>query len=348
MEDLAPIAEGMTGSDSTSAPSSIIVPFFPSSHKSVKSNDEYPFVMEGWGTVVATHSKQKIHQKRKGGGVRNGITCFSRQSRQRFMLKTGRICWDSIPKSRCFYLRVTFLPPQGSLARPKKSLAMFWERLRAFFASDGYSVVWKQEYMRNGHWHVHMVLVAWKMPRSLANRDHAECDAELPPDFVDVLAEWTARTWSKALGWKGGERCPENATYCEKVRSVRGALAYIAKGPSAHSAKWYATNVPDGAKPEGRWWGVIGARLPENHQEESISATEFHGVRRILVKTVEHRSKGACHLPIWSPSSPVTAVGGAHDGTLYDSVKKYVEDTRKASEPASPVQNIDEPLQVAA
>jgi hypothetical protein len=339
--------EGVAESGGTSVPRGPTVMSLPSSHKDVKSYDEYPFVIEGSGTVVATHLKQKIHQKRKGGGARNGVTFFSKQSRQRFMLKTARICWDSVPKSRCFYLRVTFLPPQGSLARPKRSLAMFWERLRAFLGSRGYSVVWKQEYMRSGDWHVHMLLVVWRMPRSLANRDHVELDAKLPADFARVLAEWTARTWGRALGWKG-QQCPKDATWCEKVRSVRRVVGYSMKGPSVHSAKWYATKVPDGAKPDGRWWGVIGARLPENHQEQGISATEFYGVRRLLVKAVESRSRGACHLPIWSRWSPVTAVAGTCDGALYDSIRAYVESSRNASQRVTPAQDAEELSEVAA
>ena len=293
--------------------------------------------------------KERTHlQTRKRGGERNAVTCFSRGSRQRFTFTKAKVCWDAVPKSRCFCLRVTFLPPRGSLARPKECLALFRKRLQAFLGADAFSVVWKQEYTRNGDWHVHMILVIWKMPRSLARRDHIECDAKLPADFVDVLAEWTARTWSKALGWKGDERCPENATYCEKVRTVRGSLNYLAKSP-VHSAKWYETKVPESARPEGRWWGVSGVKmLPKNYRQLDITVPELQEVRKILIDVVGNRSSGACHLPIWSATSPMTAIGGASDGELFDEVKKYVENMRKASELVAPVQNIDDLLEVAA
>jgi len=349
MENLEVMAEGVAEFGGTPVPSPTVVPLYPSSHKRPKSNERYRCVVQSSGTLVRVSMKEKTHQQRKGGGIRNGVSCFSRQSRQRFMFKKAMICWDSIPKSRCFCLRVTFLPPEGSLARSKACLRSYRKRLSAFLGSDGFSGLWKQEYTRNGDWHVHMVLVIWKMPRSLAKRDHVECNAELPADFADVLAEWTARTWGNVLGWNGEERCPADATWCEKARNVQRTLGYLTKGRWVHSAKWYETKVPEGAQPEGRWWGVIGGKmLPNQYQGLDITMAEFHQVRRILANVVEHRASGACHLPIWSATSSLTAVGGAHDGTLYDSVKKYVEDTRKASEPAPPVQNIDEPLQVAA
>lgn len=349
MENLEVMAKGVAEFGGTPAPSPTVVPLYPSSHKDPKSYDKYRFVIEGSGTLVQVCLKERIYlQTRKGGGDRNAVNCFSRGSRQRLMFTKAKICWDSIPKSRFFHLRVTFLPPQGSLARPKECLALFWKRLQAFLGSRGYSSVWKQEYTRNGDWHVHMILVIWKMPRSLARRDHIECDAKLPADFVDVLAEWTARTWSKALGWKGDERCPENATYCDKVRTVRGALNYLAKGP-VHNAKWYETKVPESARPEGRWWGVAGAKmLPKHYQEVGITLPELQEVRKILADVVGNRSSGACHLPIWSATSPMTAVGGASDGELFDEVKKYVENMRKASELVAPVQNIGDPLKAAA
>jgi len=138
----------------------------PSSHKIPKSNDRYRCVVQSSGTLVRVCLKEKIHQKRKGGGVRNGVSFFSRQFRQRFMFKKAMICWDSIPKSRFFYLRVTFLPPQGSLARSKACLRSYRKRLSAFLGSDGYSVVWKQEYMRNGHWHAQ--ICSWWFGKCLA------------------------------------------------------------------------------------------------------------------------------------------------------------------------------------
>jgi hypothetical protein len=298
-----------------------------------KSNDEHRFVVEGSGTLVRVRPKERIHSNaRKGGGKRNSVSRFSRGSRQRFAFRTAEICWDSIPKSRCFYLRVTFLPPQGSLNRPKKCLALFWKRLQAFFGPGGYSGVWKQEYTRNGAWHVHIFLVIWRTPRSLARRDRIECNAELPVDFSGILAGWTARAWSSALGWKGEGRCPENATYCEKVRSVRGAVNYLAKGPG-QNAKGYETNVPKSARPEGRWWGIVGAkRLPKSYQSVDATLSEFQEVRRNLADVVGNRSSGACQLPIWSATSPLTAIGGAFDGELFEEVKRHVDTMRSASQ----------------
>jgi hypothetical protein len=349
MENLEVMAEGVAEFGGTPAPSPTVVPLYPSSHKYPKSFDEYSCVIRGSGTLVQVCLKERMHvQTRKGGGERNAVNCFSRGSRQRFTFMRAKICWDSIPKSRCFHLRVTFLPPQGSLSRPKECLVLFWKRLQAFLGLRGYSGVWKQEYTRNGDWHLHIILVVWNMPRSLARRDHIECDVELPADFVDVLAEWTARTWSKALGWKGEERCPENATYCKRVMNVRGAVNYLAKGP-VHNAKWYETKVPESARPEGRWWGAAGVKmLPKDYRQFGITVPELQEVRKILADVVGNRSSGACHLPIWSATSPMTAVGGTSDGELFDEVKKCVENIRNASELVAPVQNIDDPLEVAA
>lgn len=318
-------------------------------HERSKSDDGRRFILEGSGTLVRVCSKERVHlQTRRGGGERNAVNCFSTGSRQRFMFTRAKICWDSISRSRCFCLRMTFLPPEGSLARPKKCLGVFWRRLQAFLGPSGYSSVWKQEYTRNGSWHVHIFLAIWRMPRSLARRDHIECDDKLPADFVDVLAEWTARAWSSALGWKGEGRCPENATYCEKVRSVRGAVNYLAKGPF-RNAKWYESKVPESARPEGRWWGVRGMKmLPEHRQALDITMPELQEVRRIMADHVGNRPSGGCHLPIWSPTSPMTAVGGASDGELFDEVKKCVENMRQVSEPATALQMTDDPLEVAA
>jgi hypothetical protein len=209
-------------------------------------------------------------------------------------------------------------------------MAALRNRLASYFDSDGFSAFWKQEFTSGGDWHLQMLLVIWKLPASLAKEWDIGRDDALPPEFLDRIQAWIARTWRSTLGMERGDGSPDGLFYCKRVSKVIGAALYMCKGPFAQNGKGYQTRLPPCVESSGRWWGLSGRELRDNRSVE-VSAREFYDARRLLKKEMESRPKTGYVPRIFSRLSGMDLAVGGGDGTVYDRIVEYFMCGREAA-----------------
>jgi len=290
------------------------------------------YVLEGSGKRVSVHVVSPIHNKRKGGGIRAPVTWFSSQSRKHMMLACAAISWTQVPKERCFFVKLTHRYVSSTTPSPKVCHHRLHERFISYLGSDGFAAVWKQEFTSAGEWHLHMFLTVWRLPRSLAKEWNIARDDDLPPEFLNRLQGWIARTWCSILGTEPGDESIDSLSYCKYVLTVEGAVNYVRKGPGSHNRKRHQAMLPDSLRACGRWWGLWGSKLfPRNPRFVELSTQEFHDVRRLVRKEMEsHPEKG--YVPhIYSPVSGMDIVAGGKEDGFWKALFEYVSQRRRAA-----------------
>lgn len=308
---------------------------YPRSHIRPQSGDGSPVVhvLEGSGTYVAVETYHAIPQIRRGGGVREHVTYFSRQSRKRMMFACSKICWDSLPPGRLFFITVkTVERGHDSAARLNDGLGRLRKRMERLFGSSGYACFLKKERGWGGRWHAHLVLYVNHTPEALAQDFGVPADGLLPVEFDTRLREWLQCAWQEVTncGRRAVSKCPE--VYCERARDARAVVGYLLKGPGSGSGKAHETMLPQGSEPCGRWWSLWSSQVfPRNPFSMVLSLQESYQVRRLLRRWKEGQSSHRVMLRIWSDLSPMRTVGGHGDGSLYRSLSEYVRRLRQGS-----------------
>jgi hypothetical protein len=166
-----------------------------------------------------------------GGGKREIITTFSRQSRSRLMRRLAMVKKDALP------LFVTLTYPSEWCEDSK----VYKEHVHAFFMVlkryfPDYGAIWKLEFQKRGAPHYHMFL--WGVP-------------------LDKAMELIPRLWYRIAGsedenhlfWHMGLLRDGNNNCCDRVRSWKGVRSYASKYLCKNNNKDIAA---------GRFWGCVG------------------------------------------------------------------------------------------
>jgi hypothetical protein len=311
-------------------PSSAPVPY-PSSHNSpnIQLLAERTFELRASGSVVALRSVSPVHRSHKGGGPRAAVSGFSRQSCQRFVIADASIWWSRIPESRLFDVEVPSRSPNRCTLTEKACREKLRKRMLSWFGPDGFSAMWKREYGSAGEWHVHVLLVVWRLPQSVAKACGVNRDSEIPDEFLGILRDWIARTWTTIVGGRDAPVGTVAPTYCTLVLDVRAASRYVTKGPASKHAKRHQAMLPDPDVPSGRWWGFWKRQLlPREPVLMGLTAKEYFDVKRMLRKVAQTRARGAWKPPIWSPFSGMSIISSGADGRLFEAITAYITSER--------------------
>lgn len=166
-----------------------------------------------------------------GGGKRNGIKGFSRQSRRRLLNTIGSVRRDAdLP----YFITLTYPDRFPTVERSKRDLKVFLQRFEREFPNSG--LIWKLEPQERGAPHFHML--AWR---------------------VGNILGWVIKNWYEIAGdgdknhflfhaglLRGSKPC------VQKVKSFKGVWSYASKyiGKTFEVAEW-------GSQWTGRFWGVL-------------------------------------------------------------------------------------------
>ena len=170
-----------------------------------------------------------------GGGKRQNIKQFSKQSRQRLMRTIARIRRDAdLP----MFVTLTYPNDYPHPAKSKVHLDMFFKRFHRRYPKAG--GIWKLEPQERGAPHYHLLI--WGV------------------EYLELL-KWVPQAWFEIAGggdelhlkWHKGQLGNGNLPCVAKVKSFKGVWAYAAKylGKTFEAAGW-------GKMWTGRFWGVIG------------------------------------------------------------------------------------------
>lgn len=335
MESLAAIAASTSDFGSMPMAHPAAVSFYPRSHTGPQSGNGSPiaYALEGSGTFVTAKVYHKLPQVRLGGGVRQRVTAFSRESRKRMMFACSKICWDSLPPDRLFFITVkTVERGHDSAAWLNKGLGRLRKRMERLFGPSGYACVLKKERGWGGRWHAHLVLYIVQPPETLARDLEFSGGGRLPIEFDIRMRKWLQGAWREIAGYGTGETSKSSVVFCERARDAKAVSRYLLKGPGAGSGKAHQTSLPPGSEPCGKWWSMWGSKaFPRDEVSEGLTAREFFDVRRLMRRWKDGQSSHRVTLHIWSASSPMSTVGGQSDGSLRRSLSEYVRRLREGT-----------------
>jgi hypothetical protein len=176
-------------------------------------------------------------KRRSGGGVRGGVECFSRGSRLRMLETVARVKRRSL----CRALFVTLTYPADfshDAVEWHNDLEVWWKRVGRRWPSG--ACVWRLEPQKRGAPHFHLLVFGVRF----------------------MAHEWLRDTWSGVVGDTSADFLSA-CTSVERVRSVKGAWAYVSKyvGKTAPGV-WIDPATGECITP-GRFWGVKGrGRVP--------------------------------------------------------------------------------------
>lgn len=160
---------------------------------------------------------------------RDRIECFTESSRKRF----GRYLKNAKARYRSF-ITLTYPPGYGISGRQcKRDLDAFIKRFRRFSSSKrNWSIVWWQEWQKNGRLHYHL----------------------LSTEYIhhNRIAGW----WYDICGSKNRDHFKAGT----EIRKIRGNPSQLSSYAVKYAVKSEQKQVPRGFSIPGRFWGVVGYR----------------------------------------------------------------------------------------
>lgn len=220
------------------------------------------------GTVL--HLESRARDKKPPGveqEKRGKIKLWAAKSRMRFKVDLGMIPREDM--ERAFACAVTypaeFPAPddhgvyKGHLHRLKQALVREW-------GASGY---WKLEFQKRGAAHYHLIVFG------------------IPAEALPQFRQWLSRTWFEIVA-SGDSKHLRAGTECDLVRSVGGAMSYMAKYISKD----------DQTRPgnfTGRYWGKINTHEIPRCEEGSLmcsdkAAVKINRIRRKLINAYTMQS----------------------------------------------------------
>ena len=208
------------------------------------SNDIKGFFNVQRGKIVRGVCGGPIRNVDRSVGLRNRerVTDFSDSSRKRFR----RYLVNAKARYRVF-ITLTYPPDYGEdPRRAKRDLDAFSKAYKRVRESKTFSAAWFLEYQKNGRIHYHILGTQyWHHSR-------------------------VAEAWYRIVGSNKSEHLSAGI----EIRKIRGKSSQLAAYAVKYSIKTDQKVVPEGAKPPGRFWGVIGYRA-------TVEATTCVRVKRI-------------------------------------------------------------------
>ena len=217
--------------------------------------------VEGCSVELVVHRKSD----QQGGGKRNVVMGFSRQSRSRLIKFMGSINQKEYKPNQIAFISLTYHEkwpddPDGW----KAHLEAWQKRLeRKYGELPG---VWKLEFQRRGAPHFHLILF---LPLDLVHT----------PGAASRFSRSVARDWNEIAGYGS----TDHVAYGSDVRfkhSWRGVMSYTSKYMSKEQV--VAVQTEDGRMVRtGRCWGYWRKNLlPIEEKRISISWDDYQKLRR--------------------------------------------------------------------
>ncbi len=201
----------------------------------------------------------------QGGGKRDVVSGFSRQSRTRLIRFMGSINQTQYKSKQIAFISLTYHEKWPDDPDGWKKHLQAWEKRmdREYGDLPG---VWKLEFQKRGAPHFHLILF---LPLDLVHN----------PSDVSRLKRFVARTWNEIAGYGS----TEHIAYGSDVRfkgSWRGVMSYTAKYMSKEQL--VAVTTEDGrVMRTGRCWGYWHKTLlPIEEKRISISWDDYILLRR--------------------------------------------------------------------
>jgi hypothetical protein len=205
--------------------------------------------------------------KRHGGGIRDRVRGFSRESRRNLLRRLASINRRAF-RGRIIFVTLTYPKqyPEDSVLC-KRHLKALRKRLQREF--EPFAAFWRLGIQRRGAWHFHLLLF-------------------VKPSFgpIDELRRFISSSWYEVTG-KVSEGHLRAGTRVEAVKRWKQATSYVER----YMAK--PEEFPQGLQ-TGRIWGVWNEDyLPVRWETVQISLRDAFKIRRIYRKLARRKGSGS-------------------------------------------------------
>jgi hypothetical protein len=247
------------------------MPSLSSSHQGVA------YVSSSVGGSVSTLSfedtttkSQLTLRRRCGGGIRDRVRGFSRESRTNLLRRLASINRDTFRVFRGRMIFVTLTYPHEYPEDPKlckRHLKALRKRLQRMYGS--FAAFWRLGIQKRGAWHFHLLLFV---------------RPSLGP--IDELRRFISSSWYEIAG-KVSEGHLRAGTRVVAVQRWREATSYVER----YMAK--PEEFPQGLQ-TGRIWGIWNEELlPVQWETVQISLKDVFRIRRIYRKLARRKGSGS-------------------------------------------------------
>src|ERR687898_73098 len=209
-------------------------------------------------------------RKHRGGGIRDRVRGFSRESRRNLLRRLASINRAALKAFKGRLISITLTYPHEYPEEPeicKNHLKALRRRLQRKFGE--FAGFWRMGIQRRGAWHFHLLLFV---------------GASIEP--VDELRRFISSSWYEVTG-KVSEGHLQAGTRVEAVRKWREATSYVER----YMAK--PEEFPEGLQ-TGRIWGIWNEDyLPVQWETVEVSLQDAFMIRRIYRKLARRKGSGS-------------------------------------------------------
>jgi hypothetical protein len=218
-----------------------------------------------------TSNRLSTH-RRCGGGIRDRVRGFSRESRTNLLRRLASINRRAFKALRGKMIFVTLTYPKQYPADPevcKRHLKALRKRLQRKYKS--FAALWRMGIQRRGAWHFHLLLFV---------------GPSIGP--IGELRRFISCSWYEVTG-KVSEGHLHAGTRVETIRRWKQATSYMER----YMAK--PEEFPEGLK-TGRIWGVWNENLlPVQWEKVDVSLRDAFRIRRTFRKLARRKGSGSLH-----------------------------------------------------
>jgi hypothetical protein len=220
-----------------------------------------------------TTTKNRLRPSRRlGGGIRDRVRGFSRESRRNLLLRLASINRRAFRAFKGRMIFVTLTYPREYPEYPercKRHLKALRKRLERRYKS--FAAFWRLGIQRRGAWHFHLLLFVGPSIGS-----------------VDELRRFISSSWYEVTG-KVSEGHLRTGTHVEPVKRWKEATSYVER----YLAK--VEEFPEGLQ-TGRIWGIWNKELlPVRWETVQVSLRDAFKIRRIYRKLGKRKASGSLH-----------------------------------------------------
>jgi hypothetical protein len=246
-------------------------------HSLDNSHQDVAYVSSAVGGSLSTLSfedtktrNQLSPSRHRGGGIRDRVRGFSRESRRNLLRRLASINRGVFRafKGRIIFVTLTYpheWPEEPELC--KRHLKAFRKRLQREYKS--FAAFWRLGIQRRGAWHFHLLLLVGPSIGS-----------------VDELRHFISSSWYEVTG-KVSEGHLRAGTRVETIRKWKQATSYVER----YMAK--PEEFPQGLE-TGRIWGIWNEKyLPVRWETVQVNLRDAFRIRRIYRKLARRKGIGS-------------------------------------------------------